>query len=124
MTTNFQFRVVTETDGPDLADIDGVGIHFDRIVPTHINEPLTFLLDIKCGNRRSSIRFSIGLTRFAGADLQRLHDFLAQRHSGVRDDYTFARSLAWLLTLSMRQQGETTEQIDARVRELLLTRND
>jgi hypothetical protein len=89
----------------DQVNVDDVDIHFDWLVPTNINEAITFALDIQRGTRTSSVRFQIDLSRLAEADLERLHAFLPLQHSGVRDDYTFTGSLTWLLDLSWQQSS-------------------
>jgi hypothetical protein len=101
-------------------DLDDVRLSFDWLVPSSIAEPLTFILEIKRGNRESLVRFNIDLAKLESADLRRLHIFLEQRHSGVRDDYTFARGLTMLLSLSLQQQGTPADQVDGMVRDLLL----
>jgi hypothetical protein len=99
---------------------DRVEVNFDWEVPAHANDPLTFLLTVRRGTRRSEVRFQIDLQKPAEADLQRLHEFLVHQHSGVRDDYIFGRGLTMLLTLSLQQQGIAVEQVDNMVRNLLL----
>jgi hypothetical protein len=99
-------------------NVDEVQISFDWEVPSRANEALTFLLDIKRDNRRSSVGFQIDLAKLAGADLERLHTFLATRPSGYR--LTF--EITWLLGLSCEQEmpASNLEVRQQRVRELLL----
>jgi hypothetical protein len=101
--------------GPNRSDGDPVEIAFDWETPARANDPLIFLLTIRRGKRESFIRFDITLARFAGADLQRLHDFLA---SG----YQLTFEISWLLGLSLEQEmpASSLEERQQRVRELLL----
>jgi hypothetical protein len=50
MTTNFQSRAAAEAEE---ADLDKVAIHFDWLIPAHADEALTFILNVKRGNRES-----------------------------------------------------------------------
>jgi hypothetical protein len=61
---------------PDRTGADRVEAHFDWLVPSSADEAITFILDIKRGNRRSSVLFPVDLARLEGADLEQLHDFL------------------------------------------------
>jgi hypothetical protein len=74
-------------------------------------------LDVKRENRTSSVRFAVDLAKLTTVDLQRLHDLLATRPKG----YQLVYEIAWLLTLSLRQQGVAEDQINIRVCELLLS---
>jgi hypothetical protein len=107
---------------PDHPDLDKVHIRFDWEIQLRAGDPLIFHLRVAREGRESVTRFALDLTKLQEADLERLHDFLLRQYSGVRDDYAFARSLTWLLTTSLRQRGTALDQIDAKVREILLTR--
>lgn len=104
--------------GPDLADIDRVEVSFDWEVPSHANIPLVFHLTITRGNRQSLVCFQVDLQKLAGADLQRLHDLLAERPKG----YQLTYEIAWLLGLSLEHEmpESNLKARHQRVRELLL----
>jgi hypothetical protein len=76
--------------GPDRSDVHRVQVNFDWEVPSHANDPLMFHLNITRGAGKSAIRFQIDLARLAGADLQRLHDLLAERPKGYRLTFEIA----------------------------------
>jgi len=69
---------------PRAPDAEEIRISFDWEIPRQAGDPLTFLLDIKRGNRQSSVRFTIDLAKLAGADLQRLHPTGAKRIDALK----------------------------------------
>jgi hypothetical protein len=97
---------------------DPVGIEFDLEVPTQTRVPIIFRIRVDRGGRESSIRFAIDLDRLQTDDLQTLHDLLAYPPKG----YRLARSIAWLIDISLRQQQPhwSTEHRNQKVWELLI----
>jgi hypothetical protein len=98
---------------------DPVGIQFDWEVPSQARAPIVFEVRVRRGGRESSIRFAIDLDRLEKDALQTLHDFLAYPPKG----YWLARTIAWLIDISLRQQHPhwSAEHRRRKVRELLLT---
>jgi hypothetical protein len=101
-------------------DSEIVTIEFDWEVPQQAHAPIIFRVRIGRGDRESSIRFTIDLDQLQADDLQTLHDFLAYPPKG----YWLARSIAWLLDISLqqRQPSLSGEERAREVRQLLLAR--
>jgi hypothetical protein len=106
--------------GLSRSEADQVKIEFDWQIPGRVDSPITFQVCISRRGQHSAISFAIDLSKLTGSDLQQLHDFLVQQHAGLGNGYTVTRSVVWLLSLSLRQQGTAADQIDALVRNLLL----
>jgi hypothetical protein len=118
MMISFPFRAAAGPDNLDHPDLDEIRVLFDWLVPSRANEPPTFILDIKRGNRESLVHFQVDLQKLAEADLQRIHDLLTERPKGYRLTY----EIAWLLGLSLEQEmpSSNPEARQQKVRELLL----
>ena len=105
--------------GPPRANSDQVAIEFDWEVPSRAHAPIVFQVRISRRGRESFIRFAIDLNRLQTDDLQSLYNFLANPPKG----YWLARSVTWLIDVSIRQQQPnwSTEERNRKVRALLLT---
>jgi hypothetical protein len=104
---------------PPQRESDQVRITFDWEIPQQARAPIVFQVHVSRLGRESSIKFAIDLDRLQTSDLQALLDFLAFPPKG----YWLARSIAWLLDLSLQQQQPAlTGKIRcAKVRELSLS---
>jgi hypothetical protein len=99
-------------------DSDQVGIEFDWEVPASAGDPIVFQARISREGRESSIRFALDQNRLQTNELQSLYNFLANPPKG----YWLARSVTWLIDVSIRQQQPhcSTEERNRKVKELLL----
>jgi hypothetical protein len=100
-------------------DAGKVRISFDWR-PTITDQRISFLCSIIRGGNQSSTEFVVDLARLDPGELERLHEILSRRQAGIDGSREIVQATSWLLTLSLAQQGVATENINIRVRELLL----
>jgi hypothetical protein len=86
-------------------DSDQVAIDFDWNVSQAADDCIRFHLRISRQGQRSAIDFAIDLRRLKTAELEQLRRFLVRWHARLDDGYELARSIVWLLDISLQQRN-------------------